>query len=804
MKKFGKKYHKNLSALVIVLALSGALIAGYLSGLFNFLEYKLYDPRINLFANRSLKSQDIILVLLDQYSLEWGRQERGWGWPWPREAYAELVDYMNLGQAKSVVFDILFSEPSIYTNIRQDEIIESVLKTRDVTRSASAAGDTQTALRLSMEAFDRIEELRGRQDDASFAAAAARYGKVVQGVNLSSQTGDVYAWPSNLNKPLFKTDSFGSTISKFDIVNDYPGEAVMVHAQFPIEELGNTAAVVGAFTSRPDSDGIIRRNRLFTVFDGKAVPGLAAASLLASGYANTISYDAKKKLIRWGDFIIPVDDEGKTLLRFRGDPITRYPQYSLSQILQSSDYIAGKTSIAPKDFLEPKDFTGAYVFVGVYAPGLFDIFPSPISPTYPGMGVHVTMLDNLLMGDFITKAPDWVAFLIIVGAVILMVALVLYSGRIVATVGGLVLSFAAIVTAGFLAFNLGWWVPMAAPIAATLLAYLTATLYSYATEGKDKRFIKNAFSRILSPKVIDQIIADPSKLKLGGEKRKMTAIFTDIQRFSSISSELQDQYGEDGPKALVNLLNLYLTEMSNVVLANGGTIDKYEGDAIIGFFGAPAWMEDHAARACRSAILMKRREMEIVGSVMKPDGEFFKPLTRLIENRAIRKLRPLYTRLGINTGDMVVGFMGTPAKMDYTIMGNAVNLAARLEGVNKQYDTHGILISEYTKDQIGDEFVVRPLSRVTVVGIPVPLRLFELLELKSGAPQSMLDMVNVWEEAFKAYESRDFESARKLFNNIYQNDPEDSACKLYIDRCAKFVASPPPKEWDGVDNLTEK
>jgi adenylate cyclase len=153
---------------------------------------------------------------------------------------------------------------------------------------------------------------------------------------------------------------------------------------------------------------------------------------------------------------------------------------------------------------------------------------------------------------------------------------------------------------------------------------------------------------------------------------------------------------------------------------------------------------------------------------------------------------------------MVVGFMGTPAKMDYTIMGNAVNLAARLEGVNKQYDTHGILISEYTKNQIGDGFVLRPLSRVTVVGIPVPLRLFELLELIGDAPQSMLDMVKVWEEAFEAYENRDFEGAQKRFNNIYQEDPEDLTAKLYIDRCAEYVAVPPSKEWDGVDNLTEK
>jgi adenylate cyclase len=804
MKKIGKKYHKNLSALAIILALSTALIAGHLIGLFNYLEYKLYDPRIKFFSGSFMKSQDIILVLLDQHSIEWGRQERGWGWPWPREAYAELVDYMNLSKAKSVTFDILFSEPSIYRNARQDEIIENVLQTRDMTRAASAGGEVQAALRLSMEAFAMIEELSGRQDDVSFADAAKRYGKVVQGVNFSPQTGDVDAWPSDLNKSLFITENFGPVISKFDIASDYsPDEAVEVRAQIPVEELRNTAAAIGALTGRADSDGIIRRYRLFTLFDGKAVPSLAAASILASGYGNTISYDAEEKLIRWGDFNIPVDEDGKTLLRFRGDPITGYPRYSLSKILQSADYFAGKTSAAPEDYLEPENFTGAYVFVGVYAPGLFDIFPSPLSPNYPGMGVHITMLDNLLMGDFITKAPDWVAAFIIVGAVILMVALVLYSGRIVSTVGGLVLSFAAIVFAGFWAFRFGWWVPMAAPIAATLLSYLTSTLYSYATEGKDKRFIKNMFSKILSPKVIDQIIADPSQLKLGGEKRKMTAIFTDIQRFSSISSELQDQYGEDGPKVLVDLLNLYLTEMSDIVLANGGTIDKYEGDAIIGFFGAPAWMEDHAAQACRSALLMKRREIEMVGSIMN-DKKFYDPLTKLIEGRVVRRLRPLYTRLGINTGDMVVGFMGTPKKMDYTIMGNAVNLAARLEGVNKQYDTHGILISEYTKNQIGDGFVVRPLSRVTVVGIPVPLRLFELLELKSDAPQSMLDMVRVWERAFEDYENRDFEGAKKLFNNIYQEDGEDSTAKLYIDRCAKFIAVPPHKEWDGVDNLTEK
>jgi len=345
---------------------------------------------------------------------------------------------------------------------------------------------------------------------------------------------------------------------------------------------------------------------------------------------------------------------------------------------------------------------------------------------------------------------------------------------------------------------------MAAPIIAVLLAYLTSTLYRYATEGKDKRFLKQAFSRVVSPKLVDQLIMDPSQLKLGGEKRKMTAIFTDIQRFSSISSELQEQYGEDGPKVLVNLLNLYLTEMSNIVLANGGTIDKYEGDAIIAFFGAPVWMEDHAVRACRSAILMKRRERELKEQIMNPEREFHAPLKKLIESRAIRAERPLYTRLGINTGDMVVGFMGTPGKMDYTIMGNAVNLAARLEGVNKQYDTRGILISEYTRAEIGDEFILRPLSRVTVVGIPVPLRLYELLELRGEAPAELLEMVKVWEGAFKLYENRDFTAAREIFAEVFKKDPEDTVAKLYLDRCEKYIAAPPPAGWDAVDNLTEK
>jgi adenylate cyclase len=203
---------------------------------------------------------------------------------------------------------------------------------------------------------------------------------------------------------------------------------------------------------------------------------------------------------------------------------------------------------------------------------------------------------------------------------------------------------------------------------------------------------------------------------------------------------------------------------------------------------------------------MKKRELEMRTEIMKPEGPFYAPLSRLIEEGTIRNERPLYTRLGINSGDMVVGNMGTPNKMDYTIMGNAVNLAARLEGVNKQYDTGGILVSEYTKDKIGDEFVCRGLSRVRVVGVKTPLRLYELLETKEGASETLLDMVNLWEKGFRAYEAKEFLEAKNIFSTVLQRDTNDKVAQLYLGRCEKYLSAPPgPEEWDdGVDNLTEK
>jgi adenylate cyclase len=214
----------------------------------------------------------------------------------------------------------------------------------------------------------------------------------------------------------------------------------------------------------------------------------------------------------------------------------------------------------------------------------------------------------------------------------------------------------------------------------------------------------------------------------------------------------------------------------------------YEGDAIIGFFGAPIETAQHAVYACRSAILMKRREQT---------------LNRELAERNLSP-KPIFTRIGINSGEMVVGNMGTERKMDYTIIGNAVNLAARLEGVNKQYFTGGILISEYTKNLTGDQFIYRSLDRVRVVGINTSIRIYELLEIKTDASADLLINVSQWEKALSEYENRQFNQALGIFTCIFEANHDDGVAQYYIRQCEKYLKNPPPQDWDGVNNLTEK
>jgi class 3 adenylate cyclase len=292
--------------------------------------------------------------------------------------------------------------------------------------------------------------------------------------------------------------------------------------------------------------------------------------------------------------------------------------------------------------------------------------------------------------------------------------------------------------------------------------------------------MRTAFSTYLSEDVVEEIISDPARLQLGGINRHMTALFSDIKGFTSIAEKLT-------PSHLVDLLNHYLSTMSDVILEEKGTIDKYQGDAIVSFFGAPLELDDHALRACTAGIVMRRMETEI---------------NKYVLEKGISP-SPLLTRIGINTGEMVVGNMGTQKKMNYTIISNAVNLASRLEGVNKVYGTW-ILAADSTIQETKGKLLTRRLDFVKVVGINEAVRIHEILELKSDASDALFELVYLFHKAMDMFEARNWKDAELAFSEVLKLYPNDGPSAVYVDRCRQYTENPPAAEWDGSLNLTEK
>jgi adenylate cyclase len=779
-----KRYKKGITALVIVLCVFAGMTLLSLAGVFDYLEYKAYDLRVNFFAGSSRPSDDIVVVLLDQGSIDWANAERDWGWPWPRKAYAELIDYMSLGGAESVVFDVLFSEPSIYRNADQDKIIDTAIEKMeemrtnfatlaDARREQGPPAGTRPADRqgsgFGVEGYrEAMEDLRGLSayaDDGSFIEAARKYQRVVQAVFFSSQSGSVESWPPTLDKPVFDLDNFDPILSGFSLSEDWVG------AQFPITGLSETAGVIGNVTGAMDSDGVIRGAKLFTLFDGKAIPGLSAASLLASGSGTKIRYNEKKRQIEWDDFAIPVDRDGKTLLRFRGT-LDRYVPYFISDILKSAEaYARGEEPLLP-----PDNFTGRHVFFGFYAPGLYDIFATPISSTYPGVGIHVTMLDNILSNDFIREAPLWADWLLPAAAIIIITLLTIFSGKLLLSVGGTVIVVAGIIAGTFAAYSGGYWLAMVAPLFGAPAAFLACTIYNYVTEGSQKRFIKNAFSRYLSPIYIEQLVANPDKLSLGGERREISIFFSDVQGFTTISEHLD-------PDQLKELLNEYLTFLTNIIQNSGGTIDKYEGDAIIAFWNAPLNLEDHASRALGAALECQKQLTE--------KAPYFEEKFKSWNLNDPRINKRLLTRIGLNTGYAVVGNFGSEKHFNYTMLGDSVNLAARLEGLNKQFGTF-LMCTDNTFTEAGKYhgFHGRKLAQVAVVGKSQPVTVWE--PLTEEVYREKENVIKAFDEAREIFYEGDFARALSLFEAIAD---KDSPPAFYAEQCRYYMRD--PKLWKG-------
>ncbi len=661
---------------VISVSVFAVGVVFYLSGILTFLENKTYDSRIKVSAGFTRPSEDICVVGIDQYSIDNALKDFDWGWPWPRSAYAEIVDFMNEGGANSVTFDVFFTEPSVY---RQN-------------------------------------------DDETFAQASKKYGRVIQTMFVSED-----------NRPLF-----------------------------PIRQLRDTSILLGNNTSAKDSDDVIRRARISYTHDGIEYPALGLAPVLADEESDETLESLRQKL--------PLRKDGTVLLRYKG-PVSRYFPYSAYDVIKSWRlYKQGEKSV-----LVPEDFSGADVVFMFYAPGLFDICSTPISQVYPGAGVHITMLDNLLTDGFIREIPRWLTVLFCLAMTVASSFSVYISehfsskGKNLKIIGLFVLALFITVGLPYAMILKNIYVPLVAPLFCLAVSFTVTIFANYAAEGRQKRFIKSAFSQYLSPFVIERLIQNPEKLKLGGEKRNISIFFSDIQGFTSISEKLD-------PIQLTEVLNRYLTEMSDIILESGGTIDKYEGDAIIALWNAPTDIQKHSLCAVRAALECQKM-LENLG------GEF----TKMVGC-------PLLTRIGLNTGEAVVGNMGSRHRFDYTMFGDAVNLAARLEGLNKQFGTYLMCSSSLKEnaEKYDAEILWRELGKVQVVGKSKAVQIFEPF-LKEDFLKKK-DVLLTFADALSLFYSGNFKSAKEKFSSI---EDVDAPAKKYAARC-QFLMENPPQNWEGV------
>jgi adenylate cyclase len=596
-------------------------------------------------------------------------------------------------------------------------------------------------------------------------------------------------------------------------------------------ELARKTKHTGFFNADLDPDGTVRRAMLIARRGNHYIPSLALQTfLLDRGYNAEFEFSAERtrnrgkrprKVIQNFSIVkpdakssentkvfqIPVDQTGRMLINYAG-PQQMFPYINASSLLQNTDKLevtyratdpASGIRGVKKELVDKKSFLkDKLLIVGATAIGVYDLRLTPFEENYPGVETHANTLSNLLTEDAKAQGlpvktgqpgflkihaaeEDYMWIFVLLGGLLMAAGLTWFGP--VAGLGITVLALFLIYAVDrHVLFSNGILVNVSIPIFTVFFNFVGITSYKYFTEERKKQELKGTFAKYVSPAVVDEILKDPENIELGGKKVELTVMFSDVRGFTTISEKLD-------PRALSDLLNSYLTPMTDLVFETKGTLDKYMGDAIMAFWGAPIPLEDHPKRAATCALLM------------------LKKLKELQDEYAKKGLPSIDIGIGLNTGDMSVGNMGSNTVRSYTVMGDAVNLGSRLEGINKEYGTR-IIISEFTQKRIADEFVTREVDWVRVKGKAQPVRIFELIGNRAPGPlqadPSLLRLLPDFELGFKLYHERHFAEARQAFNAALEIKPDDECSKLYIERCQDYLQEPPGQDWDGVYTMKTK
>ncbi|MDR2591474.1 MAG: CHASE2 domain-containing protein [Chitinispirillales bacterium] len=442
---------------------------------------------------------------------------------------------------------------------------------------------------------------------------------------------------------------------------------------------------------------------------------------------------------------------------------------------------------------------GNVFIVGSTAPAVFDIKSAPHERLFPGVEVHASLLNSIFTGNYVRRLAEWQDMLVMVAVGLFFALLGFYTKPSI----GWILAVASLVAYAFVAFyyfnNSLIWMEMVRPFITMALAFTAVMVYRYMTEEKKRRYLQSTFKQYLSPELIDVMYDKMIDPELGGEKRVCTAYFTDIEGFSTFSEKLMNE-GVDGPERLVRLLNEYLSAMTDILTVRRyGTLDKYEGDAIIAFFGAPMEVPNHAEQACHTAIDMQQ-ELGMLREKWRNDNTEKWP--DIVHNMRMR--------IGINTGEIIAGNMGSKLRKNYTMMGDAVNLAARLESAAKGYGVY-TMISHHTHALVSDKFETRKLDTITVVGKSEPVTVYELICRKGELTDEEAGLLEIYNKGVDAYYNRDFGKALEFFDKSKELEPnkkinpaKPTPSGRFAEMCRKYIDNPPGVDWDGVNKLTSK
>ena len=749
--------HKSLKRIlaltpfkISVLVVIGLVVLYILAPRFiDILELKALDLRF-LIRGPIKPGPDVVIAVIDEKSVdEIGR------WPWPRSKIAELITKLSQDGAKSVGFDIGFFEPDENTNISLIDRLNNEVRRLGVQDQALSA---------------LFKRERDRADNDLILAQAIKNSTtpVVLGYffHISRDESVAHITPQQIKEKIDNVINGNYSFVRMSSPDLELSQGTIYKAFLPesnIPTLARAAQASGYFNMFPDIDGTVRWVPMVIQCRDKYYQPLSLQALrffLGDVPASLSVTDIGVESISVGSYKLPTDEMGRLLVNYRG-PGQTFPHYSITDILSNR--------------FAPGTFKDKIVLVGATAVGIYDLRVTPFDSIFPGIEIHANILDNILQQDFLVR-PGWVAVLDLAAIIVIGLFLGLILPRFSAIVGPLLgVGLTAVFgVANYVMFTRGLWINFTYPLMTLLLVYSSITVFRYVTEERERKKIKGAFSYYVNPSVVTEMLKYPDKLKLGGDKRVMTVLFSDIRNFTTISERLE-------PEALVHLLNQYLTIMTDLVFKYDGLVDKYIGDAVMAVWGAPLIQPDHAILACRSSLEMMRA---LEGLREKWQAE--DPNIPFID-----------IGIGLNSGPMVVGNMGSETRFDYTVMGDAVNLGSRLEGANKQYGTH-IIIGEVTYAQVKEVFYCRELDSVAVKGKEKPVCIYELLGEIGQVPDETLRLARAFHQGLSAYKNRQWDQAHQIFSTIHSHYPQDKPTELYLERVRELRENPPQADWDGV------